>query len=289
MEDHYGVHSGLFLWFVNRVADAIRADWPDKYIGTFAYQYTRQAPRNIVPRDNVLIRLCSIECDFSHPIAETAFNRPFLKDLQDWSKIAPTLFIWDYVVNFNQYLAPYPNFGVLAANIKTFRDHHAIGIQEEAQYQSDGAEFSEMKAWVLARLLWDPEQDTDALVKEFITDYYGPAAPQVQAYFDLCRSRIQDDTVMGFALDQNHPLYDDAFVEASWKLLEAGRAAVSGDAELTARIDRVRAQILFLKEMRNPEASKADGTKDELLRIIREGNIRVREWQSNEQFINSLP
>ena len=41
--------------------------------------------------------------------------------------------------------------------------------------------------------------------------------------------------------------------------------------------------------MRNPEASKADGTKDELLRIIREGNIRVREWQSNEQFINSLP
>ena len=289
MEDHYGGHSGLFLWFVNRVADAIRADWPDKYIGTFAYQYTRQAPRNIVPRDNVLIRLCSIECDFSHPIAETAFNRPFLKDLQDWSKIAPTLFIWDYVVNFNQYLAPYPNFGVLAANIKTFRDHHAIGIQEEAQYQSDGAEFSEMKAWVLARLLWDPEQDTDALVKEFITDYYGPAAPQVQAYFDLCRSRIQDDTVMGFAFDQNHPLYDDAFVEASWKLLEAGRAAVSGDAELTARIDRVRAQILFLKEMRNPEASKADGTKDELLRIIREGNIRVREWQSNEQFINSLP
>ena len=94
---------------------------------------------------------------------------------------------------------------------------------------------------------------------------------------------------MGFAFDQNHPLYDDAFVEASWKLLEAGRAAVSGDAELTARIDRVRAQILFLKEMRNPEASKADGTKDELLRIIREGNIRVREWQSNEQFINSLP
>ncbi len=288
MEDHYGGHSGLFLWFVNRVADAIRADWPDKYIGTFAYQYTRQAPANITPRSNVLIRLCSIECDFSHPIAATAFNRPFLKDLQDWSKIAPTLFIWDYVVNFNQYLAPYPNFGVLADNIKTFRDHNAIGIQEEAQYQSDGAEFSEMKAWVLARLLWDPEQDTDALVKEFITDYYGPAAPQVQEYFDLCRSRIKDDTVMGFAFDQNHPLYDDAFVEASWKLLEAGRAAVAGDEELTRRFDRVRAQILFLKEMRNPEASKADGTKDELLRIIREGNIRVREWQSNEQFINSL-
>ena len=290
MEDHYGGHSGLFVWFVNRVADAVRETWPDKYIGTFAYQYTRQAPANITPHSNVLIRLCSIECDFSHPIDATDFNRPFLKDLEDWSKLAPTLFIWDYVVNFNQYLAPYPNFGVLAENIKTFRDHKAIGIQEEAQYQSDGGAFSEMKAWVLARLLWNPEQDTDALVSGFITDYYGAAAPQVQAYFDLCRRQVKDDTVMGFAFDEFHPLYDDAFIENAWAVLEEGRKQVAGDAELARRFDRVRLEILFLKEMRDHAKAKEDGTREELLRIIGENpGIRVREWQSTEDFLKSLP
>ncbi len=290
MEDHYGGHSGLFVWFVNRVADAVRADWPDKYIGTFAYQYTRQAPSNITPRSNVLIRLCSIECDFSHPIAATEFNRPFLKDLQDWSKLAPTLYIWDYVVNFNQYLAPYPNFGVLAENIKTFRDHKAIGIQEEAQYQSDGGEFSEMKAWVLARLLWDPEQDTEALVKEFITDYYGAAAPQVLDYFNLCRGQIREDTLMGFAFDEHHPLYDDAFVEKAWALLEEGRGKVAGDEEIARRFDRVRLQVLYLKEMRDHARAKEDGTREELLRILGENKgIRIREWQSTEDFLKALP
>ena len=37
---------------------------------TLAYRYTRQAPKTIKPADNVIIRLCSIECCFSHPLAE---------------------------------------------------------------------------------------------------------------------------------------------------------------------------------------------------------------------------
>jgi hypothetical protein len=185
IEEQYGGHSGLMIWFVNQVADAIKPLYPDKYIGTFAYQYTRKAPVGITPRDNVVIRLCSIECCFAHPLEECEHNRPFISDIEDWSKIAPHLFIWDYVVNYRQYVAPFPNFGVLAENIKTFKKYNAIGIQEEAQYESIGGEFSEMKSWVLSKLLWNPNLDTKALVSQFIIDYYGNAAPYIQQYFDL--------------------------------------------------------------------------------------------------------
>ena len=290
LEERYGGHSGLFVWFVNQVADAIRTEWPDKYIGTFAYLYTRQAPTGIVPRDNVLIRLCNSDCDFSHPIETAAYNRTFKHDLQSWSKIAPCLYIWDYVVNFHQYLAPYPNFGVLADNIKTFRDNHAIGIQEEANYQKDGGEFSEMRAWVLARLLWDPEQDTDALVHEFITDFYGAAAPQVQSYFDLCRGQIRDNIVMPIYFNHEYPLYDETFIDKAWNLLEEGKKLVAGDEELSRRFDRVRLQIIYLKQMRHPEESKQNGIRDELLRILGENKgILVNEWTSSEDFIKTLP
>ena len=47
--EKYGGQSGIMVWFVNQVADAVKDEFPDKFIGTFAYQYTRHAPKDIVP------------------------------------------------------------------------------------------------------------------------------------------------------------------------------------------------------------------------------------------------
>lgn len=173
--EKYGGQSGLLIWFVSQVADAMKKVYPDKNIGTFAYQYTRKAPEGIVPRDNVVIRLCSFECCFGHPLESCSINKPFISDLHDWSKVTPRLYIWDYVVDFAQYLAPFPNFAVLADNIRTFRKFGAIGVKEEAQYQPECIEFEWLRSWVLAKLLWNPDQDTNSLVHEFITAYYGVA------------------------------------------------------------------------------------------------------------------
>ena len=180
IEEQYGGHSGLLLWFVNQVADAIKPIYPDKYIGTFAYMYTRKPPVGIVPRNNVVIRLCSLECCRAHPIEECEHNRSFMSDIENWSKIAPNIYIWDYVVNFSQYVAPFPNFNVLAENIRTFMKYNVMGIRQQANYQSIGGEFSEMKAWVISKLLWNPYQDTRKLVSQFINDYYGEAASCIQ-------------------------------------------------------------------------------------------------------------
>lgn len=284
IEKRYGGHSGLLLWFVNQVADAVRVDYPDKNVGTFAYQYTRHAPKDIVPRDNVVIRLCSIECCFGHPLEKCEVNRPFIEDLADWSRIAPQLFIWDYVVNFYQFLAPFPNFSVLADNIKTFRKYHAIGIQEEAQYISDGGEFAELRAWVLSKLLWNPDQPTSPLVKEFIRDYYGASAPFIQEYFDLTQALVTEETHPGIYIDAFNPLYTESYVSRASELLDRARQAVASDDELTRRVSRVCAQILFLKNARNHSASLEDGTCAELLRILHAQQIRPGEWITLESF-----
>ena len=287
IEEQYGGHSGLMVWFVNQVADAIKPIHPDKYIGTFAYQYTRKAPKGIVPRDNVVIRLCSIECCFAHPLDKCEHNRPFISDMEDWSKIAPHLFIWDYVVNYRQYLAPFPNFDVLAENIKTFKKYNAIGIQEEAQYESIGGEFADMKSWVLSKLLWNPNLDTRALVAQFISDNYGEAAPYIQQYFELCHSLIKDDTVMGIYIDENNPLYTDEFVAEAKSLLDKAKEAVAeADDDMRFRIDLVGLQIDYLRMVRTPQETKADGTYDRFCAFIRKHNILVNEWQSVEETIN---
>lgn len=285
IEKKYGGHSGIIVWFVNQVADAIRKEFPNKYVGTFAYQYSRKPPLGIVPRDNVVIRLCSIECCFAHPLtAGCPQNQDFMDDMQKWAAIAPHLFIWDYIVNYAQYIAPWPNFQVLAPNIRAFRDNGAIGVFEEAQYQSAGAEFEEMKSWIVSQLLWNPEQDTDSLATIFINGYYGKAAPRILDYYNLCQSLVKPDVHFGIKIRENHAIYSDAFLNQAFVLLGKARRLANSKV-VSERVERVRMQSLFLHCMRHKEQSLRDGTWNELTTLMRKYNARPRERQTLEDFI----
>lgn len=282
----YGGQSGLLLWFVNQVADVVKEHHPDKHISTFAYQYTRGVPEGITPRDNVVIRLCSIECCFGHPLSECDHNKPFMEDLRRWKDVAGKLFIWDYVTNFRQYLAPFPNFNTLSSNIKTFINHNVIGIFEEGQYQSTGGSFADLRAWVLNKLLWNPDQDVDVLVKEFISDYYGPAAPYVQEYFDLCHAQLKDDTVLDIFYVETHPIFSKEFLARATEIVDKAREAVENESdELKYRVDLVRLQMQYMHLVRHPEQAVNDGTYDYFLSFIRRHQIRVLEWEDVEGWI----
>ena len=89
-----GSESGPLIAFVNQVAEAVEDEFPDKFIGTLAYQYTRKPCKTLRPRDNVVIRLCSIECCFSHDFHHCPENKSFVEDIEGWSAIAPHLYIW---------------------------------------------------------------------------------------------------------------------------------------------------------------------------------------------------
>jgi len=287
IEAQYGGHSGIILWFVNQAADAAKKLFPNKYVGTFAYQYGRKPPVGIVPRDNVVIRLCSIECCFGHPLeANCPQNKAFMEDLKGWSKIAPHLFIWDYIVNYAQYVAPWPNFQVLGPNIQTFKDNNAIGVFEEAMYQRGGAcEFSDMKAWVVTKLLWNPKQDVNVLVKDFIDGYYGKSAGKIWEYYQLCQSLVVPDKHYGIYIRSDDPIYSDEFVMKGEALLnEAVRLAENNNVK--DRAEEVRFQILYLKFTRNKERSFKDGTWDELKRLMEKFDVRVGKGYEGKSFIN---
>lgn len=283
----YGGESGVWVWFVNQVAEAIEKEFPDKYIGTFAYQYSRRPPVGIAPRQNVVIRLCSIECCFVHSLDACSQNRSFIDDIIQWSKIAPHLYIWDYVVAYSQYLAPFPNFNVLQPNIQTFQKHHAIGIMEEAQYQSRGGELAELRAYLLAKLLWNPFCDANAVVDDFINGYYGSAAKAMRQYFDLLQSIVKPDTHLTIYPKADDPIFTDDFIKKGSALFEKAKKDCV-DEETLSRIERASLAMLYLKCMRNKEASKRDGTYQELLRIAKCYNVQINEGTDLTKFQNEM-
>jgi hypothetical protein len=185
VDDAEGSHAGTMLGFVNYVAEKIGPEFPNVAVDTLAYQYTRKPPRIVKPRSNVIVRLCSIECNFREPL-DHPLNAAFARDIEGWSKICNRLYAWDYTTDFAHYVQPHPNWFTLAANVRFFARHNVRGLFEQGAYQSHGSEMAEMRAWVLAQLLWDPNQDDRALINEFLDGYYGPdAAKPIRDYLEL--------------------------------------------------------------------------------------------------------
>jgi hypothetical protein len=211
LNEEEGSRAGSLIHFVNYIADHVGKKYPKVVIDTLAYQWSRKAPKHVRPRPNVCVRLCSIECCFAHPLRECEadmgfFNKAeklqsFQKDLADWAKVCDRLYIWDYVVNFSHYLLPFPNFHVLKDNINFFIENNVKGIfEEDCNSNYTGQEFAEMRAWVLGKLLWDPDLDTDALVHEFIAGYYKAASDPLREYFHLIHDAAAKDPAAHFGI-----------------------------------------------------------------------------------------
>jgi hypothetical protein len=261
-----GGESGLIIWFVNQVAEAVEKEFPDKFIGTLAYQYTRTPPKDIKPRHNVVVRLCSIECCFAHDFKTCPENKSFLDDLKGWSALAPHMYIWDYVVNFSHYVMPYPNFRVLQSNIQSFRDNNAIGIMEQAAYQSRGGEFSELRSYLISKLLWNPECNTEDVINDFIYGYYSRSGKFVRQYFDLLHNQLTPETHIHLGLTPGDALFSDKFVQESYNLFQEA-CKVADNEDILHRVEMCSLPVLYLKCKRSPVIARQDGTYEAFCRI----------------------
>lgn len=272
IEDKYGAHSGLILWFVNQVADELYSEFPDKYLCTLAYRYTRKAPKGISPRRNVIVRLCDIECCFVHPLDVCEQNKLFMADLGEWHGITDNLCIWDYSTSFPHYLMPLPNFNVISDNLNIFQRYGCIGIMSEGTYNAVWGEFSEMKSWLLAKLMWDSHENVDQLAANFIRDYYGDAASAVLKYYNNLNALVKENTHLYISWrntdECNADIFNDAFISRNITLLEKALFSVKNDSTKTRRLNRVLAQLYYLKSQRSKHESIIDGTVRKLKTIV---------------------
>lgn len=286
--DQYGGQSGLMIWFVNQVADAIKDEFPDKYIGTFAYQYTRGVPENIAPRENVVVRLCSIECCLMHNYDECEQNKEFLEDMEGWSAIAPHLYIWDYTTAFTQYSLPVPNFKTLKPHIQDFVANNAIGIMEEGDYQTNCGEFNELKTYILAKLMWNSKADVDVIIKDFTDGYYGPAGKYIREYIEYSDSSLRREGIhMNCFPYPTHEAYTNEFILGAYDIFKKAEAAVADQPEYLSRVESAEFPILFLYNENMPFEAYKLGIYDAIKHVVeKDGISRMAEWYNPDETRN---
>jgi len=217
------------------VADSIKDEFPNVAVDTLAYQWSRHPTRSMKPRPNVIVRLCSIECSFAHPLFAPQ-NKAFADDISGWSKLTNRLYIWDYCTDFAHYLQPQPDYFALGPTIKWFAVNGVKGVFEEGDYTSSGGDMAELKAWLIAQMLWDPKQDPQKLVSEFLRGYYGPAAGPIGEYLKLIASEAQGSHV-SFAMDSSAPYLTYTVMAKAQRLWQdAAVLARRGSPEYLARV-----------------------------------------------------
>lgn len=296
VDDEEESHAGTLVRFVNAIAAEVEKEFPHAVIETLAYQYTRKAPKKTKPRRNVMPCLCTIECDFSRPLDQSRFkeNVSFCRDIADWSRLTDFLYVWDYTTDFGHYLLPWANVHALQGNLKFFRRHGVKAIFAQGAHQGRHADFAELKAWLLAKWMWNGDLPMGKLLDDFFAGYYGRGAPYVREYFEKLH-RLQS----AYSADPERPLLifdgvdnpalDDAFLEDAASLWEKAADAVKGERAFSynvrmgalsvdyARLERAN-RIMLSESAMSLSPEKVRSLAQSVLRRMDEaGDIRIAE------------
>lgn len=188
-----GTPMGSQLTFVNAVAERIEKAHPDVKVGTLAYWYTRKPPKTVTPQHNVQIQLCSIECCTLHAIdnPDCEQNQAFCADTNEWGKICNDIWIWNYNTNFRSYDLPFPNLRSIGANVRYFLRNNAKGVFMQANGNGLTGEFSDLRNYLISRLLWNPYLDDQAILTEFVELHYGTAASAILDYINFLHENVE--------------------------------------------------------------------------------------------------
>jgi hypothetical protein len=207
-----GSPSDQVFYLANQVAKAIKQEYPDGRASLYAYN-THAAVPSIDIDPNVFVMLV--------PYAFLRVGLTPEEFIEAWSRKVPEMGLYDYW-SIPDWGHDMPDFDYLhrpAQSIRFWHDHHVIGLFGESSYSAGAVGIP----WYLAsRLMWDPQADEKAILADFYSKAFGPAAPPMKRMLERWSS--------GFMLGAME-------LGSSYRDLNEARRLAAGDAAVMARLN----------------------------------------------------
>jgi len=266
INDRYGTLGGTQYWFVNQLAERTSKVFPNKLIGTLAYMYTEEPPKDLKMHPNVAVWLCHMfPCCDSHPIATCPLNADYKRRAEAWSKICSHLYIWHYIVDFAHYYNPFPNLRAMAADMTFYRNIGVEGIYLQGMgHGGGGGEFSLLRPYYGMKLLWDPSgrgisladsraerpnyEYADGIIREFLVGYYGRAGESIWEYIKMLHDKVEKENIhMHLYTNPAQGYLTDEVLKRAMEWFDQAEAAVETDPELLERVRVARMPLTYAR------------------------------------------
>ena len=189
--------------------------------------------------------LCNIESTREKPVFDT--DPAFTSDLKDWGEMSQDILIWDYNIQFANPVSPFPNLHTIGPNIKFYIQNNVRALFMQAT--GNKGEFGQLRAYLITKLMWNPNADPDTIIDDFLEGYYGQAAAAIKNYIDSMRNALLKDNfrlnIFGDPRDAvNNYLAPEMMKEYNLLFDEAEKAVEEG-AEKYSRVRAARLPLLF--------------------------------------------
>ena len=186
-----GLHSDAVWGFVNKVAAEVAMKAPGKTITCCAYvDYQRKPSFPLLP--NIAVTLCH------SPVLRAClpYKQEWIRLLNEWSSTGAKLYVWEYWC-YSRYTRG--TFGAPAVFPRQMKEIYAMDVGrvrgraiELCNKDGDGRAFRGWSDWiydvqnlyVAGKLMWDPSADVDAILDEYYTKFFGPAAGPVRQFHE---------------------------------------------------------------------------------------------------------
>jgi hypothetical protein len=247
---------GLYMRFVNQVAEEIEKEYPKILVDTLAYFWTDTPPKNIKMRENVVIRYCPINACLHHPFDECELSKKFkiCPKMEEWIRISPRVWVWYYALAYNG-LYPLPNFKPLSKNFKLMRDAGVKGFFIEGKGMIMSGGLADLQAYLFAKLTWDPNYNVENGIEEFANACYGSAAKQIISYVKQVNDRDTYITDPNYKYNPNYPGFHIRYwaripieknkLQEMDKLFDEAEQAVADDFDSLERVKLVRLSLQY--------------------------------------------
>jgi len=174
-------YSPLVFTFMNRAAEQIAAGHPDRYLGCLAYFWCENPPPFRV-HPQVVPYVTTDRSQYYDP----TYRAADLALMTRWGASGVRAFgLWEYAEGGN-FLVPRQPLDALAGAVREGWHRGARGYFAECWSQPG---FDAFKAWLLARLLWEPDRSPAELADDFFHGYYGNAAGPMRRFFARCEAQ----------------------------------------------------------------------------------------------------
>ena len=285
--DRSGVADQI-VHLANCVARGIRDDHPDRWVVFYADYHSVGVPVAVRPEPNLGFWIVQWAQDQFHGVSdETKMGKAIL----NWSVFGNPIVVYTYYGSYASF-SLWPQVHAIRRDIPWYRRHGVVGLYSET-HQHWGTQH--LNFIVFPRLLWDADTDVDALVDEFCTLFYGPAAKSMRAYYDLLEATAEKGPPQYHMNSDIIATFSPQVLEQLEGLIKQAQTAVEGkDALYRKRVDfaakgfSVAWLYLTANHLKTEYAKeRRPETREEIIRRYRELQALIQAPENANRLVES--